>query len=229
MHTSPSGKVYIGITCNTPKRRWNNGRGYISNEYFTSAIKKYGWENFIHEVLVTNLTKEDAENLEILLIKLYKSTDRRYGYNHAKGGETNKGYKLSEETKRKLSENHSGEKNPNYGKPRPEEVKKKISESRLGERNWMYGKVYTDEEKRKLSELLKGKPKPPRTKEHIEHLKKANSHRFKPVLCVETGNIYESLRYAERETGILRGTIRKACNGKYKKAGGYTWKFIEQE
>lgn len=27
-HTSPSGKVYIGITKKKPEYRWNHGRGY---------------------------------------------------------------------------------------------------------------------------------------------------------------------------------------------------------
>lgn len=27
-HTSPSGKVYIGITCRKPEYRWNHGKGY---------------------------------------------------------------------------------------------------------------------------------------------------------------------------------------------------------
>ena len=51
-HTSPSGKVYIGITSDLPKRRWRNGiHKYASNPYFIKAIQKHGWENFTHEIL----------------------------------------------------------------------------------------------------------------------------------------------------------------------------------
>lgn len=39
-HTTPSNKVYIGITSQTISKRWQNGRGYITNEYFYRAIKK---------------------------------------------------------------------------------------------------------------------------------------------------------------------------------------------
>ena len=28
-HTSPSNKVYIGITSREPKLRWDNGNGYL--------------------------------------------------------------------------------------------------------------------------------------------------------------------------------------------------------
>ena len=38
MHISPSGKKYIGITCQKVKNRWNSGRGYKNNKYFARAI-----------------------------------------------------------------------------------------------------------------------------------------------------------------------------------------------
>lgn len=81
-------KVYIGITKQEPKRRWQNGIGYIDNDYFYKSIKKNGWDNFKHEILYENLTKEQAQEKEIELIAYYKSNDRNYGYNISKGGET---------------------------------------------------------------------------------------------------------------------------------------------
>lgn len=73
-HITPSGKVYIGITCQKPENRWNNGRGYFNaiKTPFKSSIMKYGWENIKHEVLFSNLTKERAKNLEIELIRHYR-------------------------------------------------------------------------------------------------------------------------------------------------------------
>ena len=109
-HTSPSEKVYIGITCNSINRRWQNGYGYKRQEYFYRAIKKYGWDNFRHEILFENLTKEEAEQKEVELIQHYKSNQREYGYNIAIGGLVNFGYRLSEETKRKISNAHKGKK-----------------------------------------------------------------------------------------------------------------------
>ena len=60
-HTSPSGKVYIGITGIEPEKRWRKGWGYNHNTYFINAVKKYGWDNIKHEIIDTNLTKEEAE------------------------------------------------------------------------------------------------------------------------------------------------------------------------
>lgn len=85
-HTSPSNKIYIGITSKEPKERWMSGYGYRRNDHFNKAIKKYGWENILHEVLYTNLTQEEAETKERELIAKYKSNNRKYGYNNDNGG-----------------------------------------------------------------------------------------------------------------------------------------------
>lgn len=39
-HTSPSGKVYIGITSKSVNKRWNGGRGYKTCIYFYNASKE---------------------------------------------------------------------------------------------------------------------------------------------------------------------------------------------
>ncbi len=38
-HWSPSGKVYVGITSQSIKVRWQNGNGYIKCKTFYRAIK----------------------------------------------------------------------------------------------------------------------------------------------------------------------------------------------
>lgn len=83
-------KIYIGITQQNAEKRWSRGHGYQRQPHFRDAIKKYGWNNFKHEVLFDNLSKEEAIEKEIELIAKYKSNDREYGYNISKGGETYK-------------------------------------------------------------------------------------------------------------------------------------------
>ena len=41
-HTSPSGKVYVGITTQNPEARWQYGNGYKSCKLFCNTIIKYG-------------------------------------------------------------------------------------------------------------------------------------------------------------------------------------------
>ena len=48
MHTTPSGKRYIGITCQDPKIRWGNGYNYKKQPYFSNAINEFGWNNIKH-------------------------------------------------------------------------------------------------------------------------------------------------------------------------------------
>lgn len=84
-----NGKIYIGIT-NDKKRRWRNqGIEYKNsgkNNFFYNAIVKYGWDNFEHVVLLNNLTKEEAEVQEVILIQESNSTDKHVGYNISPGG-----------------------------------------------------------------------------------------------------------------------------------------------
>lgn len=52
MHTSPSGKHYIGQTKQKINNRFrSDGSGYKQCRVFYNAIKKYGWNNFKHEIL----------------------------------------------------------------------------------------------------------------------------------------------------------------------------------
>lgn len=86
-HTTPSNKVYIGITSQNVNKRWQNGYGYTGSKYFSRAISKYGWDNIRHDILYENLTKERACEIEIELIDKYKSYDYHFGYNISRGGE----------------------------------------------------------------------------------------------------------------------------------------------
>ena len=81
-HVSPSGKHYIGITSRRPEKRWGrNGCHYKNNQHFISAIMKYGWDNFQHNIIAENLTEEEACQMEIELINHYKSIGLTYNKN----------------------------------------------------------------------------------------------------------------------------------------------------
>ena len=86
-HKSPSGKMYFGITSRKPKQRWNNGNGYRENSYFWNAIKKYGWANFEHTILASELSEKDACDMEVKLIAQHHTNNPLYGYNLSRGGE----------------------------------------------------------------------------------------------------------------------------------------------
>ena len=198
-HTSPGGKVYIGITCRKPEYRWDHGRGYWQNPYFTSAIKKYSWDNFSHEILFSGLSKEEAETKEIELIAAYDSTNRDKGYNCERGG--NARGKTTDETRTKISKARKGK--------------------CVGESNPMYGKHLSVEVRRKLSLAKRGKPQS-RTPEHCKRISEVKR---KQIVCIETGVKYSSGMEAEKLTGVSRGNISSCCTGKRKTAGGFTWRY----
>ena len=95
IHTcNENGKKYVGVTCQRINRRWGkNGAGYKLCTYFGSAINKYGWDNFNHEIVLCNLTKDEAEMFEIEIIKYYKTI-----YLYSKGilDDSDIKYKISE-------------------------------------------------------------------------------------------------------------------------------------
>ena len=103
-HTTPSGKVYVGITGMDVLRRWDNGRGY-RKQVFRFAIDKYGWENITHEILEEGLTLEEANERERFYIALYDSSNPVHGYNVDLGGD-NLG-SFSESHKEKLRQSNS--------------------------------------------------------------------------------------------------------------------------
>lgn len=82
-------KVYIGITCRDPLIRWGkNGSGYTYKSEqckFANAIKKYGWENFSHEIIESDiLDLQTASEREKYWISYYDSF--YHGYNMSPGG-----------------------------------------------------------------------------------------------------------------------------------------------
>lgn len=201
VHTSPSGKMYVGQTSKNPEMRWGkNGRNYLAKRrgkyaqpMFAHAILKYGWDNFQHEIIANNITKEEADNFEKLLISKLNTTNSQYGYNIREGGSNGS---MSEESKRKLSESLKG-KRPS------EETRKKLSESRKG---------------RKRSEKNKQIVKEAQARKIVQY-----------SLQGDFIKVWDCISDTGRELGIDISSIAKCCKGKYSKAGGFIWKYLEDE
>lgn len=215
VHISPSDKRYYGITKMEVKNRWHKGSGYKGNQYFYRAIEKYGWNNFMHEVLFDNLTKEEACLLEQMYIALYDTANPRKGYNITLGGEGTVGrtYKMPEETKRKISEAQMGEKNHRYGKGYLQIGENNPMYGRTGVNNPNYGKHLSEETKRKISKSKKGK-KPIIS----EELRKIKSEKFSgknnPMYGIHRYG-KESPFYGKHHTEEAKKKISEARKGKY--------------
>lgn len=249
--TSPSDKVYIGITCQAPEQRWRGGRGYSHQRYISKAIQKYGWENFSREVLFSGLTQEEASLKEVELIAYHKSNQREFGYNIDGGGinkivtdetrqrlrESHLGKKSSSETRQKISDALKGRHNPHAGEPLSEYHRQRISEGLKGRivteetrqkiREGNTGKKMSADSRKKMSDSHKGlKPSP----ETVAKWKASNQSIMTPVeqLDKTTGETiarFDSTMDAHRSTGVCSSSISACCKGKRKTAGGYIWRY----
>lgn len=240
-HMTPAGKRYIGITAQTPEQRWQNGKGYRHNEYFENAIKKYGWGNIEHKIIKTNITKEEAEAMEIELIKKFKSNDRNNGYNITSGGDTIG--KHSEESKKKMSAKRKGKPSARKGVKLSEETKRKIAEKRMGQR-YNVGVPFTEERKRHLSENhadVSGE-KNPRWGKKVpqEEIERRQAHRVyrvgaehpqavKICQCTLDGEVVRVWgSISEAAKVYCRSSIKDTLRGKYKQHKGYQWRYWEE-
>lgn len=233
-HTSPSGKVYIGITSVKVEDRWKNGKHYKPCVLFQKAIDKYGWDNLKHEVLYTNINEISAKLIEEDLVYYYMSNN--ISYNIKPGGDTPVHIEWTEERRQEMSAKLSGINNPFYGKRHSEETKQKFSKIRKGRIPWNKNKRMSKEycEKNSKAHLglsvgnkngMFGKH---RTNEEIQKLKEIHS---KPVLQYTLDGIYIKTHASIKEAtisvnGKSQSHISECARNKCKSAYGYIWKFV---
>lgn len=213
VHIFPNNKRYVGITRQEPQRRWQNGNGYKGQVVY-EAIQKYKWHNIEHRILYDNLSKSAAEMYEKALIKEWKTTDRRYGYNVENGGNANK--EIRYETRQKLSKSNKGHVPWIKGKRHSLESKIKNRNKHLGKQAWNKGIKFSEESKNKMSkskkELYKTGWLPSNTKK---------------VVCIQTNQVFNSSHEAARILGLNRSHITSCCTGNRKSTGGYNFKYLE--
>lgn len=120
-----NGKVYIGQTIHSFQERYDGHIKNTRNAHLRRAISRYGEDAFVvDETLDAAETKEELDRKEQYYIALYKSNQKRYGYNLMSGGHNGQ---HAEESKRKIAEAQMGEKNHMFGK--------------YGENNPLYSRV----------------------------------------------------------------------------------------
>ena len=61
----------------------------------------------------------------------------------------------------------------------------------------------------------------------VSSIENKNNGISKKVMCVETGNVYESASEAGRQTGVHHQQIYACCKGKCKTVKGYHWQYAD--
>ena len=129
--TSPSGRVYIGLTSNLASRKSNYRNKDCGGQILLSeSLRKYGWEAHKFEVVFQGeCTLDCLRRLEKLYIKMYKSNKSRYpeqnGLNLTDGGEGYSGpksdkWKESRRGRTESIESNKKRSDSQKGKPKPE-------------------------------------------------------------------------------------------------------------
>lgn len=214
-----NGKVYIGKTVNKDRRIkdhvWSLNLGRHCNSHLQNAWNKYGEESFVFEIIekVGGLIVDHAEKW---WINYYKSNFPANGYNKTLGGDGCYGRIMTEETKRKISDS-------NKGKTVSAEARKKIG---MASKN----RYYSPEIRKKMSEAQKGRTVSKETRAKMSRAwsgKKGKlNNRAKPVVCLNTGEIFESTTEAAQKLGLTQNLVSWVANGKRSHTKNYKFEYF---
>lgn len=217
-HTSPSGKVYIGITSRKPKTRWGNGCNYTSSVLFKKAIDKYGWNNIRHEVLFSGLSEEKAKSLEIDLIRHYKNLG--ISYNITDGGDGVIGVPDSPKRLEAVRKYWTG-------RHLSEEAKRKISEANKGNQatkgmHWSKESIAKMVATRKINGMKRHI-----SAEKLSEIRKTTAKCIPVYQYTLAGTFvakYFSMGEAARQTNTNRQGISMCCSGVLNQSNNYIWR-----
>ena len=210
-----NGKCYIGQTTRSFNKRYDckgvgiervykyykkrKGNNFGCIEELVNDIEKYGLDSFIvEEELDIAYSKESLDELEKKYIKEFNCVGN--GYNSEHGG---RNASPSSETRKKLSESHKG-------KTHSEETRKKIRENHpdfSGENHPMYGKTHSEETRNKMRE---------------------NNPFVKKVVCLNDGNIFNTVSECARYYKKGKATITRICTNKSQTRDGVRFMYYDE-
>lgn len=220
-----NGHQYVGQSVDI-KRRWMEHKcpsNIANNRTINKAYRKYGFENFVYEVLEECLESELDER-EIYWIEKLQPI-----YNMNKGGVGNKGHHHSEDVKQilsiksreqweRLSDRGKQErithnlKGPKKGHPVSLETREKL-------RNSQIGKKMSEETKRKISKANKGK--------------NDNKSHYKTIIGIDDKQgifcVFFSVRFASEYYGIDSSSITGVLKCRRKHAAKRHWEYWSVE
>lgn len=216
-------KIYIGSTCSFKDRKSKHKRKKL-NTMISRAIFKYGWDNFLFEVL-EYCEKDVLIEKEQFYLDLFQPFKENNGYNLLRNCTINGwlGHHHTEETKKIMSEKKKDYIPWNKGmtgvQECSDETRELMSKNRTGEGNSFYNKRHTEESKNKIAKKQMGRD---------------HSYEYKSVLQInkDTDEIikeWESIAsvYLFFGSSKTNSNVSRVCRGKQKTAYGFKWMYIE--
>ena len=198
-YVSPQGKHYIGKTSNEVRRKLAHKYGYNScpNSILYQDMYIFGYDSFTYSVIVANVPHWAADSFEKYWINYYNAYTQ--GYNQTLGGIGSSGYKHSTTTEAKIAKAFKAyRESPNCA-------------------------FYTQEYKDNMSKAMKQRII---SEEHKLNLRLGNMNRYIPIKCIDTGEIFESIKAASIRYKVCSSSLVKACKGKLVKVGGMRWEYL---
>lgn len=217
-------KVYIGQTINSITRRYNGTSietifKNMHNEHLKNSMRKYGLDNFSIEVLVESDSIDELNYYERYYIESFDSMNPNHGYNKREGGYNNR---ASNELKKRFSKIQTELKGVKVICVNTREVFPSIT---------------------KAAEKYNVTPETIRTacKDHIKGATSAglqwdyyiegktyelydkSFYNARPVICINTKEVYKSISEAENKTGL--SGISACCRGEAHSIGGCQWAY----
>jgi len=202
------------------------GIGKKLSRAYEKTRRNNHWQNIINkttyiiEILIDDISWEDAQKKEIEFIKLYGRIDLGLGTlcNHTNGGEGSYGrlYKHSEETKLKISNNRRGIPSSKKGVPLTTEQKLNISKTLTGKKQSKETilKRITSLTGLKRSEQSRlnislGKKGVKFTEKHKNNILKSCGTKVKTIdEYNNTIKEYDSIELASKDLGLISKSIR---------------------
>jgi group I intron endonuclease len=209
--TSPSGKIYIGQSIDFLGRKQHYKYMNSIGNIILNSIKKYGWENHIHDVIeecsIEQLNERETYWKQYYLDQ-FKGNWKKVLFCslHDQGG----GPK-SEEFKNNLKKIWSLKTNEEK-----EIINQKRREGNKGKKKPNAGyKNHSEQSRQKRSEITKGVPKE-KNKKPVMMLDKHTKEILK---------IFPSVNEASQYIGVAQGTLSGALTGSSKTSGSFIWKY----
>ena len=207
--TSPSGKVYVGITRRSLDQR-KIEHLYLArtrSRHFSAALRKYG-PAMAWEVLEKGIaTLAEANERERHYIALYRSAERAHGYNLTKGGD---GVVASEETRKRMSTSAKARgvsarqlANLENGRGDFWKGRRHSAESRARMSTSHSGRVPSEETRAKMSAAHTGQAF---TEEHKRRIREGNAN---PVRRSD-GSVFSSATEAAKALGLSFDAVAKS-------------------
>lgn len=207
-------KIYIGKTSKSlDSRKKEHLKNVKSNKKtkFYNAIRKYGDELFLWEILTVCENEETLNKMEIFFITDYDSF--KNGYNSTLGGDGGDTISMKSKEQKK----NQGAKKGNIPWNKGADMKKLGYTFYVGRKS---RNQHTEEEKNKLSFTIKN------SKKYREGLKNRTHGMSKKVIRENDNKIWNTIKECSEEIGVEKGKVRYYILNS-KPLNNFVYKFLD--